>query len=289
MPAPGACPAEVEEDALTMSARGDLIVIGGREDKDPNAERTILREVSRQARGGRLVLVTAATQFPEEVAATYRAVFHDLGVDQVEVLDIRNRHDACDPARVETIDNAAVIFFTGGDQLRITSQMGSSPLLEKMHRMHEQGTTIAGTSAGAAAMPETMLVRGRSDTNEITTTGLAPGLGLIKGVIIDSHFAERGRFGRLLGTVAQNPCNLGLGIDENTAIIVGSNCVFRVYGSGGVYIMDGSAISYTSLSEENPEGQVSIFDVHLHVLRDGDRFDLNARRPIVSEEPIARR
>lgn len=275
---------------MSQNGRGDLIVIGGREEKDSDAERVILSEVSRKACGGRLVVVTAASAFPREVAATYTRVFRELGVSEVEILDIRTRQDACNPALVEKVDSASVIFFTGGDQLRITSQMGSSPLLERMRRLYEQGTTIAGTSAGAAAMPETMIVGGRDDkTNTISAIGLAPGLGLIKGVIVDSHFAERGRFGRLLGTVAQNPGNLGLGIDENTAVIIKPDCTFRVLGSGGVYVIDGSEISYTSLSEDNPEGKVTICDVRLHVLRDGDCFNLNNHRPTACEALLANR
>jgi cyanophycinase len=107
---------------------------------------------------------------------------------------------------------------------------------------------------------------------------------LIKGVVIDSHFAERGRIGRLLGAVVQNPRNLGVGIDEDTAIVVEGEDHFRVIGSGAVYVVDGADISYSSLSEKSPEGVVSIHDVKLHVLGDGDSFDLASRRPIVDPE-----
>jgi cyanophycinase len=151
--------------------------------------------------------------------------------------------------------------------------------------MFTKGRMIVGTSAGAAAMPETMLVGGPSDkSGEVSTLAMAPGLGLISGVAIDSHFAERGRMGRLLGVVAQNPRNLGLGIDEDTAIVVEGNEQFRVIGSGAVYVVDGAEISYSSLSETSPEGIISIYDVKLHVLGNGDRFDLTNRRPVVVKE-----
>lgn len=108
---------------------------------------------------------------------------------------------------------------------------------------------------------------------------MAPGLGLIRGVVIDSHFAARGRFGRLLGAVAENPKNVGLGIDENTAIEVTADAVFTVLGTGAVHVINGSGINYSSLSEKHVEGIVSIFGVKLHVLAEGDRFDLRQKLP----------
>src|SRR5215208_6896183 len=130
-------------------------------------------------------------------------------------------------------------------------------------------------------MPETMLIAGASDkSNQISALDMAPGLAFMQGVVIDSHFAERGRMGRLLGAVAQNPRNIGLGIDEDTAIIVTGQERFEVIGSGAVYVVDGMDISYSSLSEQQPEGIISIFDIRLHVLGQGDHFDLRARRPL---------
>jgi cyanophycinase len=143
---------------------------------------------------------------------------------------------------------------------------------------------VAGTSAGAAAMPETKLNSGNGDeSSQISALGMAPGLGLIGGVVIDSHFAERGRFGRLIGAVTENPKNLGVGIDEDTAVFV-ENDHFTVLGSGGVYVLDGSKVEYSSLSEEQPEGTLSVFNVTVHVLAKGDCFDLTERRPYPAEE-----
>src|SRR5215213_8078218 len=128
-------------------------------------------------------------------------------------------------------------------------------------------------------MPETMLVSGPGDeSNEVSALMMAPGLGLIRDVVIDSHFAERGRMGRLLGAVAQNPRNLGIGIDEDTAIFVEPNDLFRVIGSGAVYLVDGTDISYSSLSEKQPEGIVSMCNTKLHVLGKDDCFDLRTRK-----------
>lgn len=268
---------------MNEQPNGNLIIIGGHEEKQGDC--AILKAVAQHARDGNgaLTVVTVATQLPEEVGAEYQDLFKRLGVKQIEILDIRTREQAYAEDNVAKIAKASVIFFTGGDQLRITSQVGDSLVFRCMRQVYQKGGMIVGTSAGAAAMPETMLIGGASDSsNRISALSMAPGLAFIADVVIDSHFAERGRMGRLLGAVAQNPRNLGLGIDENTAIIVrGSH--FEVIGSGAVYIVDGTEISYSSLSEQNPEGVVSIDDVTIHVLGAADHFDLKQRQPIRAE------
>jgi cyanophycinase len=153
-------------------------------------------------------------------------------------------------------------------------------VLDCLRDLYAHSGTIVGTSAGAAAMPETMLVGGPSDkSHRISALQMAPGLGLLPDVVIDSHFAERGRIGRLLGAVVQNPRNRGVGIDEDTAIVVEGQRRLSVLGSGGVYMVDGSNLSYSSLSERQSEGVVSMHDIQLHVLSTGDTFDLMHRRP----------
>jgi cyanophycinase len=182
------------------------------------------------------------------------------------------------------MDDAAAIFFSGGDQLRITSQIGDTGIEAKVRALYERGGIIAGTSAGAAAMSETMLVKGTSgETHRIGDLHMAPGLGLIRDVIIDQHFAERGRFGRLLGAVAHNPRVLGIGIDEDTAAVV-ENEQFEVIGSGAVYVVDGEHVSHSNLAEARPERVLSMHDVRVHVLGTGDRYDLAKRRPIPKRE-----
>jgi cyanophycinase len=272
---------------LNRKPKGTLIIIGGHEEKE--GDEVILKEVSKRAQKGskRLTIVTVATQLPEEVAAESSSVFKDLGVAKVEVVDVRNRDEAFDEARVEKIIGAAVIFFTGGDQLRISSQIGDSPVYRCLRDAYLDGRTIVGTSAGAAVMPETMLVYGPSDeSHQIASLGMAPGLGLLPDVVIDTHFAERGRMGRLLGAVAQSPRILGLGIDEDTAIVVERGETFQVLGSGAVYVVDGSEISYSSLSDKNPEGIVCMYDVKLHVMGAGEKYDLAHRRPLPSKAVI---
>jgi cyanophycinase len=216
------------------------------------------------------------------VADTYRSTFAKLGVKKLDVLDLRTREQAHDPANVELVSRAAVLFFTGGDQLRITSQMGGTPVLDRILELHEHGATIVGTSAGAAAASETMLIGGEGNDSRALGLSMAPGLGLIKGAIVDSHFAQRGRFGRLLGAVAQNPHNLGIGIDENTAIYLRNDEEFTVWGSGAVYVFDGTSTSYTNLSESQ-EGVLTVHDAKVHVLARDYRFDLKKRRPVPPE------
>jgi len=269
---------------VNKKPKGSLIIIGGHENKDGDA--SILTEVSKRANRGKgsLVIVSVASNLPEEVNSEYVDVFKRLGVRDVAVLDVRARAEAHEPKNVETVMKASVIFFTGGDQLRITSQIGDSPVYRCMRDLHLNGGTIVGTSAGAAAMSETMLIAGSGDeSNRISALDMAPGLGLLNEVVIDSHFAERGRMGRLLGAVAQNPKNLGVGIDEDTAIIVEQGDSFRVLGSGAVYIVDGTDVSYSNLSDRNPEGILTLHNVKLHVLGADDCFDLVNRCPILPQ------
>jgi cyanophycinase len=268
---------------MTKQPKGTLIIIGGHEDKGKDEDREILEFVAEEVKRlkGSLVLMTVASQLPEELIKEYTEVFNELGIERVKTIDVRVREDGHKQGNIDKIEKNSIIFFTGGDQLRITSQIGDSPLYQCMVDHFHRGVTIVGTSAGAAAMPETMLVAGPSDESaENSTLQMAPGLGLLPGVVIDSHFAERGRIGRLLGAVANNPKNLGIGIDEDTAIVVENGKFFRVMGSGAVYVIDGSTITASSLSETTAEGIISIYGVTLHVLADGDCFDFEKRRPM---------
>jgi cyanophycinase len=165
--------------------------------------------------------------------------------------------------------------------MKITSQIGDTLIFRRLKEIYEEGGLIAGTSAGAAVMSETMLVTGGDEDSHVIGGSLrmAPGLGLIGDVIIDQHFMERGRLGRLLGAVAQNPKNLGIGIDEQTAIVVERGNGFYVLGSGAVYVIDGSEVTYSNIAEEDLNKTLSIYNVRMHMLSQGDRFDLIARRP----------
>src|SRR3954451_18833545 len=258
-------------------AHGSVIIIGGREDK--TGEQRVLKEVVARSKRAALVVATVATEHPREVWQEYRAVFRALGVRRLSHLHIETRDDAFSEEKLAALDKAGAVFFTGGDQLRITSRIGGAPVCERIREIFSKGGVIAGTSAGASAVSETMLVSApSSESHKVESLQMAPGLGFLRGVIIDQHFAERGRLGRLVGAVAQNPRLLGIGIDEDTAVVAEAQH-FRVIGSGAVYVVDGMRESYTNISEEEPGEVVSVFDLRLHILSGGDQFDLEARRP----------
>jgi cyanophycinase len=257
--------------------QGTLIIIGGHEDHD--GDKVILKEVASRVRNGRLVLATIASHSPEGYLEKYQESFADLGISDVEELYINDRAEAGLTGKLEALADVNAVFFSGGDQLRITSQIGGTSIYRRIREIYEAGGVIAGTSAGASAMSETMLVKGQNATSyRIGDVRMAPGLGLMPNVIIDQHFAERGRIGRLLGAVSQNPRELGIGIDEDTAIIV-TGQRFRVVGSGAVYLVDASGVTYSNVAETRTNSAPAIYDVKLHVLGDGETFDLETRRP----------
>ena len=261
------------------NARGSLIIIGGHEDKE--GEAVILRAVAERSHGGKLVVATLATEEPEDMFHDYHRAFSAFGVTEIEHLNVPSREEILRDPPLDVLQGASLVFFTGGGQLRITTQFGGTELCEQIQQFYWQGGTIAGTSAGASVMSDTMLVSGAGDSSHRIGSNLfmAPGLGYIKDVIIDQHFAERGRIGRLLGAVAQNPRLLGIGLDENTAIIVEQEERFRVLGVGAAYVVDGRGMTCTNLTEEDRDRAASIFNVRLHLLSQGDQFDLLTREP----------
>ena len=264
---------------MSDNRKGTLIIIGGHEEREPCSKRAILKEVAARVGGGKLVLATVASHHPEGYFDEYQKAIRDLNVGELVELYVEDRAEAGDKDKLRVLDDAAGVFFSGGDQLRITSQIGDSAIEEKVRRLYERGGVIAGTSAGASVLSETMLVKGTSEeTHRIGDLRMAPGLGLIRDVIIDQHFAERGRFGRLIGAVAHNPRSLGIGVDEDTAAIV-EDGLLTVLGSGAVYIVDGSHVSYSNLAEARSDKTLSMHNMTVHVLAEGDRFDLTSRDP----------
>ncbi len=258
-------------------AAGPLIIIGGHEDKE--GDRVILKEVARRLKGDRLVIATVASHEPDGYFDSYRKAFRDLGVDDLVELYVHERAESQSEEALAVLDGAGGVFFSGGDQLRISSQIGDTPIERRVRQLHASGAVIAGTSAGASVMSETMLVKGPSaESYRIGELHMAPGLGLIRDVIIDQHFAERGRYGRLLGAVAHNPRLLGIGIDEDTAIIAEGDG-FRVIGAGAAYVVDGEESTHSNIAEARAERALSMFNIRMHVLSDGDSFDLKARSP----------
>lgn len=258
--------------------RGDLIIIGGAEDKYGRSR--ILEKVVEVigGRDARVSIITSATQHPEEVGAEYQEVFSRLGVGETDVLNINNRDDANCEDYVSRIRDATGFFFTGGDQLRITSILGGTSAYMALKESFQKGTPVVGTSAGASVMSSTMIVDGNSnDAARKCTLKMAPGLSLFEGVIIDQHFDQRGRLGRLLCGVAENPGILGIGIDEDTAIRVYPDDYFEVIGNNAVTIIDGTSIKSSNVSESKPDEILTIANACLHVLASGYGFDLKRR------------
>ncbi|MGG7176948.1 cyanophycinase [Clostridium paraputrificum] len=270
---------------MNIKLSGNLIIIGGAEDKEGKKEilKKVCECINKEKDG--LLIATIATEYPKEAANKYRKAFGELGIKNIDILDISEREDAYKKENEELIKNASLIFFTGGDQLRITSLVGGSPIYDALKEVEEKGIYIVGTSAGASVMSDTMIVEGEDEeAPRKCTLKMSPGFGFIKNVIIDQHFAQRGRIGRLLTGIAQNPEVLGIGIDENTAIIVNKNGIVEVIGEGAVYFIDGSGISYTNVSEQHSDEVLSIYNVKLHVLREGNKFSLIGKAPFEEDK-----
>jgi cyanophycinase len=254
-----------------------LVIIGGAEDKTGECE--ILHKFFLLAGGrkSRVTVLSTASEDPE-AGDQYRRIFLDMGAEDVRVLAVQSRKEANQAQYSHFFDDSSGIFFTGGDQLRITGILGGSILGSALHRAYVTGAIVAGTSAGASAMSETMLVGGLDDaTPKKEIIRMAPGLGLLNGVVVDQHFAQRGRIGRLLAAVAHNPYILGVGIDEDTAIVVKETGAFEVIGSGAVTVIDGKQVSHSNVSESDSDQSLALTDVCLHLLSRDYGFHLKQR------------
>ena len=261
---------------------GHLLVIGGAEDK--YNERRILRKFLHLAGNEKaeILIVPVASDFPEFAADVYVQAFRNLGVANPRVLRATSRQDvfAADPD--ELLDGITGVFITGGDQMRLVSILGGTKFSQKLRQMvAETNIVVAGTSAGAAGMSTSMIVRGESTPHpHKNSVRLSPGLGFLKNIIIDQHFTERGRISRLITAVSYNPYNLGIGIDENTAIILDNEGILEVFGSGTITIVDGSGITYNEIAEVGDFESFSVCGVQLNILGDGLIYDYFARHPI---------
>jgi len=261
---------------------GTVIVIGGAEDKV--RDRVILSRFIALAGGSdaRIAVISTASSLGLEAGERYRQVFTELGAASVKPLHTVTRPQANDEAAVRTINAATGVFMTGGNQLRLASTLGGTRLADAILERFRQGAVVAGTSAGASAMSSHMIAFGASGaTPKHRMAQIAAGLGVLPGVIIDQHFQQRNRLGRLLSLIAQNPSLLGLGIDEDTAGIVGPDHILEVVGRGSVTIVDGAA-SETDAWEVRGHRPLMISNVVLHSLPAGYRFDLRRRERVAT-------
>lgn len=263
--------------------RGQLVIIGGAEQKE--GECKVLREFVRRAGGvkSRIGIMTAATGLPREVGEDYTRIFERLGAEEVRVIDTEYREDASKPEYLEFIENATGVFFTGGDQARIISIIKDTDLDRAIHKRYAEGIAVGGTSAGAAMMPDIMIIEGDSETHpRVDVVAMGPGMGFLPGMVVDQHFSQRGRLGRLLSALAQQPAVLGFGIDEDTAVVIQGD-EFQVVGSGVVTVVDVSEIVHINVDELLRDEALAICGAKLHILPDGYRFNLKTRKPIVEQ------
>lgn len=263
---------------LERKRKGSLIVIGGHEDTTNHG--VILQVIAKKIGSGKLVVLPFGSEDPEFVKEKYSAAFRRVGIKHLHFLNLEYRSDANDESKIKELLDADGVFFSGGDQHKINTLIGCTLVCANLQKIYDRGGLIAGTSAGASVLSETMLVYPEhvngDNGNEFE---MAPGLGYLpKDILIDQHFSERRRFGRLLHVVARNPRLLGVGLDENTAIMVEHN-KFKVIGEGLAYVFDGSAITFMNL-------ETSAYNMKVHIMQEGYEFDLTLRQPIIPKNKV---
>lgn len=258
---------------------GYLVAIGGNEDKEKDLK--VLRHIAGLPEGGTRIVevIPLASQIPHEVAGDYIPAFKKIGIDEVRIMHIESRQDAQRQDYVERILAADVVFFTGGDQLRITSLLGGSPVMEAITGHYWRGGVVAGTSAGAAAMSGTMIFEGEvAKSVRKGNVQMVPGVGLLPNAIIDTHFIQRGRITRLLEVIASNPGSIGVGLGEDTGVVIREGEIVEVIGSGVVVVVDGHQVRYTNVWQIRLGEPIALENMVLHTLVAGHRYDLRNKR-----------
>ena len=264
-----------EQADQVAKSHGHLVIIGGGEDKQ-NDMAILKRFVELSGGpGAKIVVITAASSVAVNMWDTYDRAFADLGVTRHSHLHLQSRHDANDDRHIRDVADADGIFMTGGDQKRLLAVIGGTALDAAMHAaLKLRGACIGGTSAGASAMSGHMLAQGRAELHpEKGSVSLGAGLGFLHKVVIDQHFSERQRLSRLLSVVAQNPYLQGIGIDEDTALVVERGVGIEVVGQGAVTIVDGRTMS-TNVAEIANHETPELIDVRLHLLPAGSKYAL---------------
>ncbi len=279
--------------ASTPSRRvnqGPVMPIGGGEEKDGDGGKEVLQRFLDLAGGkqARIVVVPTASETPEEMSQPYIDVFSELGAKSVEVLDVRERQDANGDACIQLLEGATGIFITGGAQSRLVVLMAGTLAMECIRLRNADGVVVAGTSAGASIVASHLMSGGTGLAGNSGSAAarkgmveLVAGFGLLQDIIVDQHFSQRGRMGRLLSVYAATPGLLSIGLDEDTAVVIDREGILEVLGSGMVTIVDGR--NATSDYYERDVGEVlTVVDSHLFVLGPGRRFNLNTRRPVMT-------
>ena len=259
------------------SSRGYIIPIGGAEEKLHNPEILDRFVDICGGRTAKIAIIPTASEL-EDTGRNYEKLFRKLGIRHARVLQILTREDCDNQEYLEYIDAADGVFMTGGNQLRLSTTLGGTKVAQLIRRCNASGMHVAGTSAGAAFMPEHMIaggIEGSTPSPDMVT--MAPGLGLTNNFIIDQHFRQRDRLGRLLTALAYNPFAVGIGLDEDTAAFIRPGDDLEVVGSGGITVIDPSSISHSSMDSARRGEPVSLIGVKLHILIAGGRFAIESR------------
>ncbi|MBD7988880.1 cyanophycinase [Luteimonas sp. Sa2BVA3] len=258
--------------------RGWIIPIGGAEDKDTNP-RILARFVELSGGDDADIVVIPTASRLKDSGLNYQALFREMGVAEVEVMDFDTRRDCQEPGRVRRLSEASGIFFTGGNQLRLSTILGGTDIARTVRSANARGVTVAGTSAGAGILSEHMIAFGKEGSSpRASSVRLAPGLGLTNRFIIDQHFRQRDRLGRLTAALAYNPFAIGIGLDEDTAAFISPDDTLEVEGSGAVTVVDAHDLQFSSMAHADEDDPVCMLGLGVHILVAGATFNLHTRR-----------
>ena len=258
--------------------RGWIIPIGGAEDKDANP--SILQRFVELCGGSEadIVVIPTASRL-KDTGPRYEELFRGMGVAQVEVLDFDTRRDCQEEGRLARLARASGIFFTGGNQLRLSTILGGTHVARTIRLRNAQGVTVAGTSAGAGFLSEHMIAFGSEGSSpRASSVRLAPGLGLTNRFVIDQHFRQRDRLGRLTAALAYYPFAIGIGLDEDTAEFLSPDDTLEVEGSGAVTVVDAHDLQFSSMAHADEDDPVCMLGLGVHILIAGATFNLHTRR-----------
>lgn len=256
-----------------------IMVIGGAEDKVHGRE--ILHTFFARAGSvdAQIAIIPSASREPAIIGERYRSIFQEMGAKRIEILDIRDRQQCEDPTFHDYLEACTGVFLTGGDQLRLCGLLADTPFMEKLRLRVQLGqVTLAGTSAGAAVMGHHMIAGGGSgECPNRSLVDMATGLGIIPEIVVDQHFHNRNRMARLMSAIAAHPDRLGIGIDEDTCALFEQDGILQVMGRGTVTIIDPGEVNYTNHPVVGATEPISIYNMRVHILCYGDRYDLNQR------------
>ena len=259
-------------------SRGWIVPIGGGEEKE-NDPRILQRFVDLCGGADADIVVMPTASRLADTGARYEGIFSGLGAGRVTALDFDARSDCDDADKLERLGDASGIFFTGGNQLSLSTILGGTPVARLVRARNADGVHVAGTSAGAAFISEHLIAFGEDGPSPVAGSArLAPGLGLTNRLIIDQHFRQRDRMGRLLTALAYNPFAVGIGLDEDTAAFIRPDDVLEVEGSGGITLVDASGIEFSSMDMVDEGDPVCMLGIRLHLLVAGASYDLSHRR-----------